>query len=365
MARAGYDPNWMRRREAAVYGSFGKVAAMPYLIGVDEAGYGPNLGPLVIAATAWRVPRLPVDDLYDVLVDAVSRDAAEAAATGRLAIADSKVLYNPQRGLGDLERGVLAALLTTDVRPAVFHDLLAAIQAPADASTVEMPTSSPSRRRGRSKYPQLIPWHESDNEPLPVAAEAADCAAVALKLTTALHRAEMGLVGIRAAMIQPERFNDLVDEHDGKGGALSETTLKLVAGLLASLPAEPTYVVCDKHGGRNRYLELLQGRFGDHLVEVRRESREASIYRWGPAENRVEICFRTCGEQFLPAALASMTAKYVRELSMRAFNAFWQAELPSLRPTAGYPGDAQRFRREIRAVQRRLKIPDRVLWRNR
>ena len=29
---------------------------MGILIGMDEAGYGPNLGSLVVAATAWEVP---------------------------------------------------------------------------------------------------------------------------------------------------------------------------------------------------------------------------------------------------------------------------------------------------------------------
>ena len=28
---------------------------MGFLIGMDEAGYGPNLGPLVVAATVWEV----------------------------------------------------------------------------------------------------------------------------------------------------------------------------------------------------------------------------------------------------------------------------------------------------------------------
>src|SRR3954449_12489695 len=32
------------------------TALMGILIGMDEAGYGPHLGPLVIAATAWHVP---------------------------------------------------------------------------------------------------------------------------------------------------------------------------------------------------------------------------------------------------------------------------------------------------------------------
>ena len=31
------------------------LVGMTLLIGVDEAGYGPNYGPLAVAATAWRV----------------------------------------------------------------------------------------------------------------------------------------------------------------------------------------------------------------------------------------------------------------------------------------------------------------------
>jgi hypothetical protein len=39
--------------------------------------------------------------------------------------------------------------------------------------------------------------------------------------------------------------------------------------------------------------------------------------------------------------------------------------VPGLRPTAGYPQDAVRFKREIEACQQRLGIADRSLWRNR
>jgi hypothetical protein len=71
------------------------------------------------------------------------------------------------------------------------------------------------------------------------------------------------------------------------------------------------------------------------------------------------------GEAFLPTALASMTAKYLRELSMRAFNEFWCLRVPGLRPTAGYPGDAPRFKQAIDAARRELGVADHVLWRNR
>jgi hypothetical protein len=321
---------------------------MAYLIGMDEAGYGPNLGPLVIAATVWRVEESRPRDLYDTLAAGVTRDATEARAKNRLAIADSKELYQPQRGIADLERGVLASLLAMGEPLPRVGDLLSTVVRQAADNAIEH-----------------FPWHANQDESLPIACDPDDCRAAGERFRETLAAAECKLLRIAAAVVQPDAFNELVDRHDGKGAALSETTLNLLASLLGELRDDCVFVTCDKHGGRNRYLDLLHGRFGDHLVEVRCEGRERSTYRWGEPSRRVEISFRTGGEAFLPAALASMTAKYLRELSMRAFNAFWQTELPALRPTAGYPVDARRFKSEIADVQRRLGIADRVLWRNR
>jgi ribonuclease HII len=49
-------------------------------------------------------------------------------------------------------------------------------------------------------------------------------------------------------------------------------------------------------------------------------------------------------------ALASIVSKAIRELWMDGFNAYWCARVPGLRPTAGYPVDARRFRRAIEAT---------------
>jgi hypothetical protein len=124
---------------------------------------------------------------------------------------------------------------------------------------------------------------------------------------------------------------------------------------------EPALILADKHGGRNRYHDFLPLVFGDRFIRCCAEGAESSRYQVGPAEIR----FETKSERHLPVALASMMSKYLRELSMVLFNRFWTTRLPGLKPTAGYPQDARRFRQEIAPLQRELGISDDLLWRER
>ena len=148
-----------------------------------------------------------------------------------------------------------------------------------------------------------------------------------------------------------------------KADALSRITLGLVRDALKSIDDTTIHVFCDKHGGRDKYLPLIQSNFFDDWVEVRVEGSEASVYRFTNDGRRVEIGFYVSGERFLPVALASMTAKYMRETAMRPFNEFWCARVPDLKPTAGYPTDSWRFKKQIAGVQHELGIEDRVIWR--
>ena len=144
---------------------------MGFVIGMDEAGYGPNLGPLVLTATVWEVPgRWPKrTDFWQVFADIAERKAAvevsdddepeavrpkrarrpsarkktvaalsdacpnvsvctgdslPSAISERLHIADSKEVYSPSVGLGALERGVLATLGIASGVPSAFNQLL-------------------------------------------------------------------------------------------------------------------------------------------------------------------------------------------------------------------------------------------------
>jgi hypothetical protein len=62
-------------------------------------------------------------------------------------------------------------------------------------------------------------------------------------------------------------------------------------------------------------------------------------------------------ERHFPVALASMTAKLVRELAMLRFNRYWSGRMAELKPTAGYRNDAWRFLDDIAAVIPQCGLP--------
>src|SRR5437899_1487405 len=82
---------------------------MAWMIGIDEAGYGPNLGPLVMTSVAWRVPdTLVAANLWHVLSQGVRRQGD--ADKGQVVVDDSKAVYSSSTGLGPLETSVVAAV---------------------------------------------------------------------------------------------------------------------------------------------------------------------------------------------------------------------------------------------------------------
>ncbi|MFN9911318.1 MAG: hypothetical protein ACK53L_01970, partial [Pirellulaceae bacterium] len=128
-------------------------------------------------------------------------------------------------------------------------------------------------------------------------------------------------------------------------------------------PPDSLWLYFDKHGGRNQYLAPLMQVFPDQWFTAGVESIGRSEYRSKFAGCDTQWTFIAKGDRLLPSALASMVAKWVRELLMAEFNSYWQAYRLELKPTAGYPADAQRFRKEIEAIASRLELPSTAWWR--
>ncbi len=324
---------------------------MTWIVGIDEAGYGPTLGPLVIGASLWQVTG------HDS--QAAFRNWAEGfehPQYGRLCVNDSKQLYSPGGGLLTIEASLFAALATIPVEASSFRDLFEWLTEQAWAADE--------------------PWHEGWSPSLTLHLETMPISAKDAAVCSAWGDGSAKLVGVGARVVQPQEFNELCDQCGNKATVLTELSLKLAGRMLARAGAvERVDVYCDKHGGRNHYAAALQHFWPEARLHIVQEKREQSQYRlmhreglFGGGERGGEPdesrwYFTAKGDGFVPTGLASMIAKYLRERCMGAFNDFWLKSLPKLRPTAGYPMDAQRFLAEIESVRQRLAIPERVIKR--
>jgi ribonuclease HII len=308
------------------------------VIGTDEAGYGPNLGPLAIGLTAWRVEAAP-EEAETALAAAL--EAAGSVAGGRL-WGDSKLIYRGGAGLDLLERGVLVALaLASGGRPARWAELAAAVGINGGVALAEQAAL--------------------DALGLPRHGSAADIPALAELVRGRLAALGVAAVAVRCRLVTPGEFNGLLDRGLNKSDILSAATLELAAAVAAAAnAAEPVVLWCDRHGGRRRYAPQVARAFATPLIQPLEETAQRSRYRIGPAWS---IEFTVGGEARLPVAVASMTAKYLRELAMLAFNAHWGAVQPGLGPTAGYPVDATRWRQEAAAAVGRAGIAWDSVWR--
>ena len=314
---------------------------MARLIGMDEAGLGPNLGPFVVAVTVWDVPGSPFEFEFWKTFEDVLTNSPTADDT-RMHVADSKQVFQPKHGFDALERGVLAALRLNGLEPRSFEQL---------CQFLSMETA---QRLGESEIP---PWYR--DHPLELPTEPIDVK-VGDAWRASCQRHGVRLVAIKAAIVEPQQFNQLIREYDNKSLVVSRVAFQLLRSVWNPDETE-AFIVGDKHGGRNRYDQLLSEVLDGEMIFRMEEGADRSDYRVG----KTVLRFQPRAEEHGPVALASMTAKYVRELAMSRFNRFWADHVEGLKPTQGYPVDAKRFRSEIAETQRKLGITDEVLWRNR
>lgn len=317
------------------------------LVGVDEAGYGPNLGPLVVAAVWLEVASdTRSERLWELLAPAVSRFPASQSRA--LVLDDSKKVYASGNGLHLLERAALTWLGLDCAPPLSLRELW------------KSNCLTPSQDIAENQ------WSAERDIELPTSLTRAELESSQQKLIDSFRHANFGRAGLACQIIMPPRFNRMLGRADSKGVVLFQTNAELLRHVWQTSLASRIEVTLDKHGGRNFYRPLLQQEFHESLVLTAREGTALSQYSLTTDGRSLQATFvPKADSHHMLVATASMVAKYIRELCMKLFNNFWSTKLPGLRPTAGYPVDAKRYWMEIGPVANQLGIPREHLWRER
>jgi hypothetical protein len=304
------------------------------LLGIDEAGYGPLLGPLVVSGVVLSLPEpLLRADLWQVLGKAVARE--KRRLLGRILITDSKKAYTPATGVDTLRRSVLVCL-------AARTEALAVPQSSADLLETVCADCGP-RLAG-------YPWYQDLSESsLGGNRDDIRLAAGVLRKTLAEHA--VGLAAPRSRCLDVGFYNRQVEIVRNKAAVLFTEVCTLIQQSLDELPAGRTLqVVVDRQGGRSGYRPVLQRMFPDMELAILREDDTLSSYELAGGGKTLRIHFPVGAElRCLPVALASMLSKYVREVLNESMNRFFCRQCRDLRPTAGYWQDGQRFIRDLKA----------------
>lgn len=298
--------------------------------GIDEAGYGPMIGPLCVGLSVFRLeswsPGQKAPNLWDHLASGICRKPGDKQ--GRIAVADSKKLKlsnqsKTRHPLIHLERAVLAFAgsmgTETQTDQALFETLGTGFEG--------------------------NPWYASEPVNLPLGSTIDQINIATNLVRTAAHEAGLELQTLACKAIGEQEFNETVRST----GTKAETTLRAVGHHLRRIMEEFTgehiRAVCDRLGGRTSYGALLARELSAD-VRVVEESNRLSRYEIRKSRDDTPMVVQFMPEaedSHLPVALASMTAKLVRELAMARFNKYWCNRIPEIKPTAGYTQDARRW----------------------
>lgn len=308
------------------------------LLGVDEAGYGPLLGPLCVGASVWTVASEGVvltatdaapPNLWSLLRTAVCRSGRDAR--GRLPIADSKKLKlakgSAQHPLTHLERTVLACAAAAHGTTAIAVDDDALRTMLGDGTSFT---------------------HDEPPVALPVATDRALAAIGAGQFARACAKADITLQALRCVRHEPAALNAHLATGALKPNLTFCTAMEFARDALAAHPSMPAWLAFDRQGGRMRYLDDLMRSLDARSPRVLHEDEERSHYLLTIGDRPVRVSFEVGAESsHLPIALASMAAKTVRELCMERLNRFFIRQVPGLVPTAGYVQDGRRWLAEL------------------
>jgi len=295
---------------------------MSIVVGIDEVGYGPILGPLVVSACIFSDQKPQKEaGMWNRLQRSVERQ--KRGLGNRILVTDSKKAYSTSSGIGHLERTVLAFSNLSCVGDMKFSNFLSLQDPYALEQIKEYPWYS--KLSGDSLSKDIYATQNLANN---------------------LKEEGLEFLAMMCCYTDVAEFNRIVRETENKSYTVLNSIVKLIrrAVALASLLNEKDItIIADRVGGKMRYSNILS-EITNSGVEVLSENEKLSKYKLISDGRIVEIQFEVGADNnYFPVALASMNGKYIREVLLRAMCEYFAEAQPGLKPTAGYYVDGCRF----------------------
>ncbi|MCP4600554.1 MAG: hypothetical protein GY847_08485 [Proteobacteria bacterium] len=291
------------------------------IIGIDENGLGPLLGPLVVTGVAFEVPWYDRETIWRVAREHLSAD-------------DSKKLFSRAR-LKTAEDATLSWLDVFGISPDTHFELADRILV---SITSRLPCSPNVPDHCRPSSISLPVWTDCYSP------DKAKCG------RASLDNAGVTPTAVRMLSICPGAFNAATaDPRMNKLRLDFHLMMQLVKELTQGYQGDVS-VLCGKIGSTQRYGTWLDmEKIGMWSTEV--ESREVSTYKVGK-KSRISF-IKDADALHLPVAVSSMIGKYVRELSMLDLNQLLAEK--NMRPASGYR-DRVTAEFVAKTAKRRLEI---------
>jgi ribonuclease HII len=334
---------------------------MAVLAGIDEAGFGPILGPLVVSSSVFRVPdNLVWANLWELLRTSISEK--RTGLKGRLLVVDSKKAFTRSLGIRHLRRTVLAVLKYLGADST--HSTGSTSSTQASSGLTGSPQAEPNN------LPDLVsalcpdclthlreyPWYKDIDE-YSLNADAGDIDVAVSMLRKDFAKKNIELLGLKSRCLEVAHYNRMIASVNNKAKVLFSAVAELMQWVIQQFPDDTIEIVVDRQGGRSHYRRELQLMFADLSLRVIHEDQNRSSYELSAGARKIRVHFVVGADsRYLPVALASMACKYLREVLVDNINRYFTGFNAELKPTAGYWKDGLRFIEDIKTHIPQIKF---------